>query len=147
MTYDEKPSSMSMKSFLIRKLSVKLLTEEHVVEAVVHHQFASALKATSQFDEIEISGFGKLLFNRNKAFRKYEKELSKMSVFQKLLSQSPSPARKASLENKLNTTIQTAVALKEKLNTSDEYSAHLRRMEEQYSQVVGCSGTDSSATP
>lgn len=123
---------MSMKSFLIRKLAVKMMVEESTIESVVNHQFLSALSATSNSDEIEISGFGKLHFNYKKALKKYEKELRKMAFFEEQLKKpNISPTRIGSLTNKLESTRQTALALKNKINQKDEYQSDLRRMEEQ----------------
>ena len=132
MTIDTKPSSMSMKSFLIRKLSVSMMMEEQVLECVINHQFLSALDAISTSDEIEISGFGKFHFNYKKALKKYEKELKKRAYFEQELNKpNNSQARINSLTNKLQGTNSQISSLYNKLNQKDEYRSDLRRMEEQ----------------
>lgn len=141
MTIDTKPPSMSMKSFLVRKLAVKMMVEEHVIESIVNHQFLSALAATSSSDEIEISGFGKFHFNYKKALKKYERELKKIAFFEEQLKKpNNSEARISSLTNKLENTRQAALALKNKINQKDEYSSDLRRMEEQAVPFLPTSG-------
>ncbi len=125
----DKPVSMSIKDFLVRKLAINMLTEERIVEAVVNHQFMSALSATQTTKEIEISGFGKMFFNDKKAASKYEKQLNKIEYFtEQLSSPNNSPARILSLTNKLNNTIDTAQSLKPRIN--HEYFSNLRRVEE-----------------
>jgi nucleoid DNA-binding protein len=133
--YDEKPISMSVKDFLIRKLAIKLLTEEKTIEAVVHHQFLSALSATQSNNEIEMSGFGKFYFNTKKAIKKYEKQLMKIAYFTKQLEDvNITEAKKASLTNKLDNAVAMADSLKPKI--SDEYFASLRGVEEQCVQEL-----------
>jgi len=128
----DKPISMSIKDFLIRKLAISLLTEEKVIEAVVNHQFTSALNATQTCKEIEISGFGKMFFNDKKAASKYEKQLQKMEYFtEQLSSPNNSPARLLSLTNKLNNTIEVAQTLKPRIN--HELLSNLRGLEKQAS--------------
>ena len=68
----DKPTTMSVKDFLIRKLAVKLMVGEKTIEAVVNHQFSSANEALEENNSIEVSGFGKFYFNRNKALKKIE---------------------------------------------------------------------------
>lgn len=132
----DKPISMSIKDFLIRKLAISLLTEEKVIEAVVNHQFTSALSATQTCKEIEISGFGKMYFNNKKAASKYEKQLQKMEYFSSQLSlPNNSPARIASLTNKLNSTMETAQSLKPRINHEHQDFSNLRRLEEQASDT------------
>jgi len=68
----DKPISMSVKDYLIRILAVKSMRSEKVIEAVVSHQFQSANEAMQKNNTVEISGFGKFIFNINKANKKLE---------------------------------------------------------------------------
>lgn len=70
---DRKPNSMSMKDWLIRRLAPKLLLSEKTIEAVINHQFQSANEALVNNKTIEISGFGKFIFNDKKALKKMSK--------------------------------------------------------------------------
>jgi hypothetical protein len=65
-----KPQSLSVKDFLIRTLAVKLAINEKIIEAVVNHQFKTANEALDSNMSVEISGFGKFIFNEKKAERK-----------------------------------------------------------------------------
>lgn len=119
----DKPTSMSIKDFLIRKLAIKMLTEESTIEAVVNHQFISVLNATQNNKEIEISGFGKLYFNQKRANAKYDKQLSKIEYFNSQLNiPNISPARIASLTNKLNKTIELMENLKPRIADEQSFS-------------------------
>ena len=69
----DKPISLSMKDYLIRKLAVKLMTSEKTIEAVINHQFQSANEAMHSNKTVEISGFGKFIFNDKKAVKKMSK--------------------------------------------------------------------------
>jgi hypothetical protein len=69
----DKPKSLSVKDYIIRKMSIKLNLSEKNIDAVITHQFQSAASALSTNDSLEISGFGKLLFNKKKAIKKMEK--------------------------------------------------------------------------
>lgn len=63
----DKPISLSVKDYLIRKMAVKMMVPESIVDAVITHQFSSANKAVSKHNSLEISGFGKFFFNEKKA--------------------------------------------------------------------------------
>jgi len=69
----DKPISLSMKDYLIRRLAVKLMTSEKTIETVINHQFQSANEALLNNKTIEISGFGKFIFNDKKALKKMSK--------------------------------------------------------------------------
>lgn len=65
-----KPQSLSVKDFLIRTLTVKLAMNNKVIESVINHQFQTANDALDCNTSVEISGFGKFVFNEKKAERK-----------------------------------------------------------------------------
>ena len=66
----DKPISLSVKDYLVRTLAPKMLTSEKVIDAVVSHQFSEANNALVNNASVEISGFGKFLFNHKKAVKK-----------------------------------------------------------------------------
>ena len=113
----DKPKSLSVKDYLIRVLAVKMLTSEKVIEAVVDHQYQSANEAMASNYSVELSGFGKMLFNKKKAIRKMEKLHSKEALFTKmLLDESITEQKRQSLTLKLNITISTIEALKPRID-------------------------------
>ena len=67
LLYSDKPQSLSVKNFLIRKISTTTMISEKIITSVIDHQFTSLLENMSTCNSLEISGFGKFLFNKNKA--------------------------------------------------------------------------------
>ena len=113
----DKPTSMSVKDFLIRKLAVQLMVSERVIEAVVNHQFQSANEAMQRNDSVELSGFEKMLFNKKKALKKMEKMQSKIRVFtEQMENEQLSEQKRASAQVKLTNTMAQMETLKTKLN-------------------------------
>jgi nucleoid DNA-binding protein len=76
---------MSVKDFLMKKLSLKLNVSERVIDAVISNQFSSAFQATSHYNTIEISGFGKFIFSQVKAKRQMKKYMDTLVVYDKQL--------------------------------------------------------------
>lgn len=108
-----KPMSMSVKEYLIRTLAVKLAINEKTIEAVVNHQFQSANEAMDLNHSIEISGFGKFMFNEKKALKKLAKLESKRDYMQKVVdSPETTEALLAKTKLTLNKTIEQISILK-----------------------------------
>lgn len=105
--------SMSVKEYLIRTLAVKLAVNEKTIEAVVNHQFQSANEAMDLNHSIEISGFGKFMFNEKKALKKLAKLESKRDYMQKVVdSPETTEALLAKTKLTLNKTIEQISILK-----------------------------------
>lgn len=71
-----KPTSMSVKEWIIKKMAINMVIPEKIIDAVVTHQFDSANDALNIHKSVEISGFGKFFFNRKKALTQYNKLLN-----------------------------------------------------------------------
>ena len=69
----DKPKTLSMKDYLIRVLSVRNNIPVKVIEAVIDNQQEEAHKALNSKTSVELSGFGKFVFNYKKALKKKEK--------------------------------------------------------------------------
>ena len=80
-----KPMSMSVKEYLIRTLAIKLAVNEKTIEAVVNHQFQSANEAMDLNHSVEISGFGKFMYNEKKAAKKIVKLEGKRDAMQRII--------------------------------------------------------------
>ncbi len=67
----DKPTAMSVKDYLYRVMSVSTNTPEKIIAAVVNHQFEGVMLAMDKpgIHSIEVSGFGKFLFNTKKSQR------------------------------------------------------------------------------
>lgn len=77
----DKPITLSTKNWLIRKLSTEIMISERVIDAVVSHEFETMREKLETCDSIEISGFGKFIFNKKKAERKMQDWLNIKSKF------------------------------------------------------------------
>lgn len=126
----DKPLSLSVKDFLIRKMAVKLLKSEKTIETVINHQFNSANSALLKHNSLEISGFGKLLFNVKKAHKKLEKMSVQKEILQShLTNPEVSEKRKETAKAKLDSLEIAIEILKPKLYAG--LQKNLRGMEEQ----------------
>ena len=127
----EKPKSTSVKDFLIRKMSVKMLIPEFTLDAVISHQFQSANQAMLSNKSIEISGFGRFLFNEKKAHKKMEKHLSQKALFERLMNdETLSPQRRNNARLKYETAVLAINTLKPRI-TNNETKSNLSGVEEQ----------------
>ena len=93
----DKPISLSVKDYLIRKMAVKMMISEKVLDAVVSHQFSSANEAMSSCKSVEISGFGKFFFNDKRAQKTLEKHYSQKALFEKRANDETLPEAKRQL--------------------------------------------------
>lgn len=62
------------KDLLVRKLAVKLNIDETIVDKIITHQFQGAAQAMKVCNSVEISGFGKFVFNVKRAQRRINKK-------------------------------------------------------------------------
>lgn len=126
----DKPRSLSVKDFLIRKMSIKFNTPEKVIEAVVNHQFQSATLAFNDQKSVELSGFGKFLFNEKKAVKKMESMLIQKQVLeQTIVDETATDRKRKAAEVKLESLLQAIEILKPKINY--EPKSDIRGLEEQ----------------
>ena len=133
----DKPLSLSVKDYIIRKLSIKMKLTEKIIDNVVTHQFSSANEALVKNKSVEISGFGKFVFNDKKAISKMAKLHIQKGIFENMVnSVELSEQRKASATVKLQNVLLMIETLKPKI--SHETKSDLRGMEEP---------SDSSETP
>lgn len=126
--FTDKPLSLSVKDYLIRKMAVKMMTSEKVIEAVVNHQFISAQEAMSVNKSVEISGFGKFFFNQKKAEKQLKKHESQKELFERMLSTDLSEAKRRNINLKLQTALDGIRDLKPKVYDS---VTDIRGVEEQ----------------
>jgi hypothetical protein len=82
----EKPLSMSVKEWIIKKMSINMVISEKTIDAVVTNQFDSANDALNTNNVIEISGFGKFYFNTKKADTHYKKLLQMRQAYENTLN-------------------------------------------------------------
>lgn len=132
----DKPVSLSMKDYIIRKMAVKMMISEKTIEAVVNHQFNSANDAMKEHNTVEISGFGKFLFNYKKAVKKMDKLSSQKAWFEKVIADpSFSEQRKRSAGMKLASVEANMTVLKPKIYEQDN-ETNLGGLEEQHHPTI-----------
>jgi hypothetical protein len=132
----EKPVSLSVKEWIIRKMAVKMMVHEKVLDTIVSHQFQSANEALLSSKSIEISGFGKFYFNYKKAVKKMERMLLQREALQKKLSNGEADERKrCTIIKKIEGLTEAIEILKPKID-EDKFFTDLRGMEEQADSPV-----------
>lgn len=125
---DNKPVSLSVKDWIIRKLAPKMLLGEKTIEAVINHQFQEANLALAKNKSLEISGFGKFFFNEGKAVKQMEKYESQKALFEsRLLDETLTDQKRKSYELKLQIAKDCIRDLKPRMYAFTD----LRGMEEQ----------------
>jgi hypothetical protein len=133
----DKPISLSVKDFLIRKLAIKILTSEKTIEAVVQHQFSSANEAIQDASNksVEISGFGKLFFNHKKAIKKMDDWLKIEKHLINIINTSPSEQKRKTASAKLEDLNKSIETLKPKINESVTNNGGMEEQPHTTSQV------------
>lgn len=128
---DNKPMSLPVKDWIIRKLAVKMMTSEKTIETVVNHQFQEANKALVKHKSLEISGFGKFFFNEGKAAKQMAKFESQKELFSRILQEEVlTDQKRKSIELKLQIALDNIRDLKPKMYVDD--FPDLRGVEEQF---------------
>lgn len=120
-----KPVSMTIKEWLIKKMAIKLVVSEKTIEAVINHQYDSASVATKTHNSLEISGFGKFMFNAKRANKQMDKYMSQKAMYESAL-QDPkiSEVVRRNTTMRLETVLGNIKALTPKLN-NDESSENI----------------------
>ena len=113
----EKPISMSVKEWIIKKMAINMVISEKVIDAVVVHQFDSANDALNIHKSVEISGFGKFYFNNKKAITQYNKLLNIKRTYENALAdENITDTKKNALELKMQIVESSIKTLKPKID-------------------------------
>lgn len=127
---DSKPISMSVKDWLIRKLAPKMMITEKTIETVINHQFQSANEALLNNKTIEISGFGKFIFNDKKALKKMSTlQAMKIALDRQIQNPELDENKRRIAGMKLQSVTEAINALKPKI-TNEQAVPDLRGVEE-----------------
>jgi hypothetical protein len=93
-----------------------MVISERIIDQVINHQFDSANDALNTNDTIEISGFGKFLFNNKRALTQYTKLLQMKQAYENMLADPDiTDKKKHSTELRLNTALTDIKILKPKM--------------------------------
>lgn len=112
----DKPISLSVKQFIIRKMAVSLMVPEKTIEAVVNHEFNAMIEAMRTVSSVELSGFGRFLFNSTKAVRTMRKYKNSQRCLEELLSGPLTEQKRKNTQAKLDGTNLNIKVLKLKVN-------------------------------
>ena len=111
-----KPNTMSVKEYIIKRMSISLVISEKMIDQVVQHQFDSANDALNTNDTVEISGFGKFFFNTKKANTHYNKLLAMKQAYENTLADPLTTEKKRhSTEQRMITVLSDIKMLKPKI--------------------------------
>jgi predicted acylesterase/phospholipase RssA len=139
---DKRPETMSMKNWLIRRMSTDMMLQERIIEAVIDHQYSSALDATKTLDSIEFSGFGSFMFNRKKARIRLGKCWSHVNQFKQTMMKEGITDRKyRSYEMKIETQLKNIEILNKRID--DKCQGDLPGVEESFVSVFQAEGNNS----
>ena len=101
----------------MKKVSVGMVVSERVIDQVITHQFNAAEDATKTQNSIEISGFGKFVFNLSKAIKRIEKLEKIKKNYEQQLADNTLPTKKLDvIKSKLSNLNLTLNSIKPKVN-------------------------------
>ena len=113
----KKPMSMTVKEWIIKRMSINMVISEKIIDSVVTHQFDSANDALNIHKSVEISGFGKFYFNQKKALAQYNKLLAIKQAYENtLLDQEITATKRNAVELKLQIIESSIKTLKPKID-------------------------------
>ena len=84
----------TLREHKVKKMALGLVVSERVISQVITHQFNSAEDATKTNNSVEISGFGKLIFNKSKAEKHVEKLEKIKKVYEQHIDEGTLPTNK-----------------------------------------------------
>lgn len=132
---------MTDKELLIKTIASKILVSEKTIEAVINHQFISANQAMDTNKSVEISGFGKFMFNEKKAARRLKTYMMKKHDMHTIINHPEATAEQIRKATIIYNDMVDHIALL-KPNISDEFLTDLRGLEEQVDSPSTNEGDD-----
>ena len=124
----------------MRKMSVRTNKSLKTIEAVIEYQLQGANDALKTANSIELSGFGKFLYNKKKAQKKLDKQYMKVAYWEsQLLMPDITEAKRNSYSVKLENTYKVIESIKPKLHGDCTISGGL---EEQTTTTEGLERDD-----
>jgi nucleoid DNA-binding protein len=116
----EKPTTLSVKNYLIRKLAADMIIPEATIQAVITHQFGTAFSALASNASIEISGFGKFVFDQKRAIKRMGKYNSQKKMYEGILNDDTiSPVKRRNTEMRMKSTLDNINILNSKLQNEN----------------------------
>lgn len=85
MNPEDKPITMPLRDWLIKRIALQKNIPSSVIEAIVSHQFDAANAAIHIHKSLEISGFGRFVFSDAKANYQLKRNAEATAVLSKKL--------------------------------------------------------------
>lgn len=115
-----KPVTIPIKKWLIRRVAVDTVIDEKIIDRVISHQFETAREKMNSCNSIELSGFGRFYFNRNKALNKLKTYKNMKQKFEDIINDKNTvDRRRYNIQLKLGTLIGDIKLLERKLQDED----------------------------
>lgn len=143
----DKPISMSVKDYLLRIMSVRTNIPLKTIEAVVEHQYNGVLEAMAKKDinSVEVSGFGKFLFNKKKSVKKWNNNLARKAAYEEELKNPElSEQKRKGVEERIRILEDWCEKSKDKI---DGAKSDLGRVEKQTPPCAGYEADDRRNIP
>ena len=130
LLYTDKPQSLSVKNFLIRKMSTAMNIPEKTITTVIDHQFTSLIESFPLHNSCEISGFGKFVFHKTKAIVTMKEYVGALEYFKELLPTLTDAVEIKKLEFRISGLELRMKALNQKLQSyENEFRTIIRGVE------------------
>jgi hypothetical protein len=111
-------------------MSTAMMLSEKTITSVIDHQFVSLLENISMCNSLEISGFGKFLFNKNKAIVTMQNYIKGLANFKNELAVCTEPQEIKRIEFRISGLELRMKALNQKLQSyENQFRSNLGRME------------------
>lgn len=123
--------NLKLRRDIVMKIVVETAIPEDVVNKIVEHQFKGVVKAIGTQSSVEMSGFGKFIFNHKKAYKTIIKYDLMIGALENILKDSTiSPQKRGSSISKIKTTTKVKESLLNKLRLyENQLEASLRGLE------------------
>lgn len=118
-------SNIPLKELIIRDMARNKnvfndkIIPEAIMLAVVNHQFESTVRALPLNNSVEISGFGKFVFNEKRGAKQLSQYEALLSKYTDSLNDELAPHERRNLQMRITTTLANIKALKPKIKNDE----------------------------
>lgn len=109
-----KPVSLSIRHYIQRKLSVKLMLSEDVIDEVITDSGKQIQEALYTNKSVEISGFGKFLFREKQAIKDISRFINLRDTYVRDLETTTDPKKIIKLTKRIESANEVITYLKSK---------------------------------
>lgn len=114
----EKPRNIPLRNFIQKRISVELAISEDVIDKVITHCFSSASRAMLTNNTVEISGWGKFIFDKKRMFKHISKLEDTIKKHELLIQDGQiSEKQKIGSQKKIDGANKDLLVLKQRMTT------------------------------